>query len=308
MKKYIRRKAAAAFIALAFLIVFPMEALAEQGGTTFGIEQYGQDTDYTGWLDLTVRVLSPEGIPQSRIYIVVRKAGTTEEAGQGPQINGDKRYLTDDNGEIVFRVYPSPLSYEAYIPKQEKWKEQVHGPYQITDHTTVSITLERYTDGSSGGNGGSSSGSGGKPSQPEFPAQSEAQAEIPEVIYPEEPSGPEQGIGEGPSGTEEKSRPAGAIDAETGQMKDAGAKLPGKAPGAEEQEDGRDIDSILVQKDTQNAETAAQEAYSRLSKRVNVIIGGLAVLMTLLFLLRLRQIIAGTRDLSGQEGRKDGEI
>ena len=33
MKKYIRRKAAAAFIALAFLIVFPMEALAEQGGT-----------------------------------------------------------------------------------------------------------------------------------------------------------------------------------------------------------------------------------------------------------------------------------
>lgn len=51
MKKYIRRKAAAAFIALAFLIVFPMEALAEQGGTTFGIEQYGQDTDYTGWLD-----------------------------------------------------------------------------------------------------------------------------------------------------------------------------------------------------------------------------------------------------------------
>ena len=156
MKKYIRRKAAAAFIALAFLIVFPMEALAEQGGTTFGIEQYGQDTDYTGWLDLTVRVLSPDGIPQSRIYIIVRKAGTTEEAGQGPQINGDKRYLTDDNGEIVFRVYPSPLSYEAYIPKQEKWKEQVHGPYQITDHTTVSITLERYTDGSSGGNGGSS--------------------------------------------------------------------------------------------------------------------------------------------------------
>ena len=222
MKKYIRRKAAAAFIALAFLIVFPMEALAEQGGTTFGIEQYGQDTDYTGWLDLTVRVLSPDGIPQSRIYIVVRKAGTTEEAGQGPQINGDKRYLTDDNGEIVFRVYPSPLSYEAYIPKQEKWKEQVHGPYQITDHTTVSITLERYTDGSSGGNGGSSSGSGGKPSQPEFPAQSEAQAEIPEVIYPEEPSGPEQGIGERPSGTEEKFRPAGAIDAETGQMKDAG--------------------------------------------------------------------------------------
>lgn len=105
-----------------------------------------------------------------------------------------------------------------------------------------------------------------------------------------------------------KTRPAGAIDAETGQMKDAGAKLPGKAPGAEEQEDGRDIDSILVQKDTQNAETAAQEAYSRLSKRVNVIIWGLAVLMTLLFLLRLRQIIAGTRDLSGQEGRKDGEI
>ena len=90
MKKYIRRKAAAAFIALAFLIVFPMEALAEQGGTTFGIEQYGQDTDYTGWLDLTVRVLSPDGIPQSRIYIIVRKAGTTEEAGQGPQINGDK--------------------------------------------------------------------------------------------------------------------------------------------------------------------------------------------------------------------------
>ena len=45
MKKYIRRKAAAAFIALAFLIVFPMEALAEQGGTTFGIEQYGQDTN-----------------------------------------------------------------------------------------------------------------------------------------------------------------------------------------------------------------------------------------------------------------------
>ena len=34
----------------------------------------------------------------------------------------------------------------------------------------------------------------------------------------------------------------------------------------------------------------------------------LNVLMTLLFLLRLRQIIAGTRDLSGQEGRKDGEI
>ncbi len=31
MKKYIRRKAAAAFIALAFLIVLPMEALAEQG-------------------------------------------------------------------------------------------------------------------------------------------------------------------------------------------------------------------------------------------------------------------------------------
>ena len=56
------------------------------------------------------------------------------------------------------------------------------------------------------------------------------------------------------------------------------------------------------------SETAAQEAYSRLSKRVNVIIWGLAVLMTLLFLLRLRQIIAGTRDLSGQEGRKDGEI
>ena len=103
MKKYIRRKAAAAFIALAFLIVFPMEALAEQGGTTFGIEQYGQDTDYTGWLDLTVRVLSPDGTPQSRIAINVRKAGTKKEAGQGAQIIGDKTDLTDEKVEIVFR-------------------------------------------------------------------------------------------------------------------------------------------------------------------------------------------------------------
>ena len=101
------------------------------------------------------------GHPRAGFYIVVREGRDDGRSRAGPaDQRGDKRYLTDDNGEIVFRVYPSPLSYEAYIPKQEKWKEQVHGPYQITDHTTVSITLERYTDGSSGGNGGSSSGSG----------------------------------------------------------------------------------------------------------------------------------------------------
>lgn len=142
-----------------------------RGESSIGIEEYASKEDYTGWLHVTVRVLDGERKPLEGMYVVLRKADGSGEAGHGPSINGTLDYKTDEKGELLFRIYPNPVSYNVIVPKQDKWGEKEEGPYVIAeDFQTIEVVLEEEKEDNgeedgggdnNGDNGGNNNGDNG---------------------------------------------------------------------------------------------------------------------------------------------------
>ena len=127
-----------------------------------GIEEYDDPNNYTGWYTVTIKALDPEGNPVKDVYITMNSVDNKYQAGHGPNINGSNATRTDANGELLFRIYPSPLEYIAKVSKQGDWKAK---DYEIgaiiKDFDTITIVLERdkkatptptTTPGNNGGN------------------------------------------------------------------------------------------------------------------------------------------------------------
>lgn len=160
----------------------------ELGDSIIGIEEYGRGTDWTGWLTVTIRVLMPdEKTPAKDVFITMNPKGSNEQAGHGPNINGTTEYKTDENGELMFRIYPSPVEYMVRVPAGSEWIAKSYDIGSVTqDNTTITIVLEKET----------------KPSEPETkPSEPETKPSEPETKpgTPETKPGHNSGGGSGGS-------------------------------------------------------------------------------------------------------------
>ena len=203
-----------------------------EGDTVIGIEEYGKGSDWTGWFTVTIRVLLPDGqTPAKDVFITMNPKYPAEpdysndQAGHGPNINGTTEYKTDENGELMFRIYPSPVEYLVRVPAGSEWSAKNYAIGSITkDNSTITIVLEKEIKpsepetkpnpggGSSGGGGGSSNkGNGGNdqnngpgvtkpdngnnqtnpPQEPDQPQKPNVPGQQPGTDKPSNPTGPE---------------------------------------------------------------------------------------------------------------------
>ena len=203
-----------------------------EGDTVIGIEEYGKGSDWTGWFTVTIRVLLPDGqTPAKDVFITMNPKYPAEpdysndQAGHGPNINGITEYKTDENGELMFRIYPSPVEYLVRVPAGSEWSAKNYAIGSITqDNSTITIVLEKEIKpsepetkpnpggGSSGGGGGSSNkGNGGNdqnngpgvtkpdngnnqtnpPQKPDQPQKPNVPGQQPGTDKPSNPTGPE---------------------------------------------------------------------------------------------------------------------
>ena len=100
------------------------QPLTVQAGTAPGsdvyMEEYDNGKDYTGWYTVTVKVVDDAtGDPLEGIYVTLNSKDKGD-AGHGPNINGIKEYMTDRDGLLEFRIYPSPVTYAAIVSAGQK--------------------------------------------------------------------------------------------------------------------------------------------------------------------------------------------
>ena len=105
----------------------PVQALAGQmsnsekgdSGSDIVVEEYGNGNDYTGWYTLYIKVVDDETSEPVQGILVTVNSKDKGDAGHGPDINGVKEYVTDDEGMLLFRIYPGPVTYAAIVPAQK---------------------------------------------------------------------------------------------------------------------------------------------------------------------------------------------
>lgn len=84
------------------------------------MEEYDNGKDYTGWYTVYVKVLDDAtGEPVEGIYVTLNSK-EKGNAGHGPNINGITEYMTDRDGMLEFRIYPSPVTYAAIVASGQK--------------------------------------------------------------------------------------------------------------------------------------------------------------------------------------------
>lgn len=84
------------------------------------MEEYDNGKDYTGWYTVYVKVLDDvTGDPVEGIYVTLNSK-EKGNAGHGPNINGITEYMTDKDGMLEFRIYPSPVTYAAIVASGQK--------------------------------------------------------------------------------------------------------------------------------------------------------------------------------------------
>ena len=84
------------------------------------MEEYDNVKDYTGWYTVYVKVLDDvTGEPVEGIYVTLNSK-EKGNAGHGPNINGITEYMTDRDGMLEFRIYPSPVTYAAIVASGQK--------------------------------------------------------------------------------------------------------------------------------------------------------------------------------------------
>lgn len=225
-----------------------------EGDTVIGIEEYGKGSDWTGWFTVTIRVLLPDGqTPAKDVFITMNPKYPAEpdysndQAGHGPNINGITEYKTDENGELMFRIYPSPVEYLVRVPAGSEWSAKNYAIGSITqDNSTITIVLEKEVKpsepetkpsepetkpnpggGSSGGGGGSSNKGNGGNDQNNGPGVTKPDNGNNQTNPPQEPDQPQKPNVPGQQpGTDKPSNPTGPETPEPDRSNDY--VLPGK--------------------------------------------------------------------------------
>ena len=122
----------------------PMKVQAAKGSSDIFMEEYENGKDYTGWYTVTVKVVDDvTGDPLEGIYVTLNSKDKGN-AGHGPNINGITDYKTDKNGLLDFRIYPSPIVYDALVSEQKGYAalEQYVGSIE-KDNTTITLRLKK---------------------------------------------------------------------------------------------------------------------------------------------------------------------
>lgn len=131
----------------------PVQALAGQmsnsekgdSGSDIVMEEYGNGNDYTGWYTLYIKVVDDETSEPVQGILVTVNSKDKGDAGHGPDINGVKEYVTDEEGILLFRIYPGPVTYAAIVPEGQKGylgTEQYIGAV-TEDYMTVTVRLKK---------------------------------------------------------------------------------------------------------------------------------------------------------------------
>ena len=134
----------------------------DSSSTIIGIEEYEKQGDYTGWLTIIIKVVDQNNNPVPNIYLTLTSP-EVGDAGHGPNMNGSERYMTNENGELIFRIYPTPIRYTIKIPQQGTWREQEKDLGVITDKqdfTVHIVMLEEKKDNNNGNNGNNNGNNG----------------------------------------------------------------------------------------------------------------------------------------------------
>ena len=131
----------------------PVQALAGQmsnsekgdSGSDIVMEEYGNGNDYTGWFTLYIKVVDDETSEPVQGILVTVNSKDKGDAGHGPDINGVKEYVTDEEGLLLFRIYPGPVTYAAIVTEGQKGylgTEQYIGAV-TEDYKTITVRLKK---------------------------------------------------------------------------------------------------------------------------------------------------------------------
>ncbi len=129
--------------------------------TVIGIETYGEGSNYTGWITLKVTVLDDEtGEPLANVVVRLVRADNGEIAGTGPNVSepnpedffpiqgippitgSNGQFLTNENGEILLRVYPTPVEYRLEV-YQDGYAAYVSDAFSLTGDGVTEVRLKR---------------------------------------------------------------------------------------------------------------------------------------------------------------------
>ena len=132
--------------------------------TTIGIETYGENSDYTGWITLKLTVLDDEtGEPIANVVVRLVRADNGEIAGTGPNVSepnpedffpiqgippitgSNGQFLTNENGEILLRVYPTPVEYRLEV-NYDGYEAYVGDAFSLTSDGITEVRLKKQTE------------------------------------------------------------------------------------------------------------------------------------------------------------------